>query len=417
MDIKNMNIADLKPAKYNPRKDLKPGDREYEQLKKSIVAFGYVDPIIVNSRNNIVIGGHQRLKVLAELGHTTVDVSLVDLDESNEKALNVALNKISGEWDMPMLQDILFDLNTDGFDLDLIGFSLDDLTELGLSEDEGEASDDDFDIDKAVEDIQEPVSKPGDLYEFGNHRLLCGDSTKAEDVQRLMNGQRAGLICTDPPWNVAYGASQNHPSWKQRTILNDDMSTEQFHAFLLAAFTNMASVAEAGCMTYVFMSAQEWSTLMSVMQEAGFHWSSTVIWVKDSLVLSRKDYHTQYEPAWYGWVDGAARRCPLEDRKQSDVWEIPRPKRSDVHPTMKPLELIGRCITNSSRAGDNVLDLFGGSGSTLIASAQTGRNCYTMELDPKYADVIVNRYYQNFPENEIKLNGKPVNLELLFKSF
>jgi len=390
MKIKNMNIADLMPAKYNPREDLKPGDKEYEQLKKSIVAFGYVDPIIVNTRNNVVIGGHQRLKVLAELGNTKVDVSIVDLDETKEKALNIALNKISGEWDMPMLQDILFDLNTDGFDMDSIGFSLDDLTQFNLCE--GEASEDDFDVDKAVEDIKEPTSRPGDIYVLGNHRLLCGDATKAEDVRRLMDGKKAGLICTDPPWNVAYGTSRNHPSWKQRTILNDDMSSEQFHAFLLAAFKNIASVAEDGCMTYVFMSAQEWSTLMSVMQEAGYHWSSTVIWVKDSLVLSRKDYHTQYEPAWYGWVDGMARRCPLEDRKQSDVWEIPRPKRSDLHPTMKPIELIGRCITNSSRSGDIVLDLFSGSGSTLIAAEQTGRTCYTMELDPIYADVIVTRY-------------------------
>ena len=170
------------------------------------------------------------------------------------------------------------------------------------------------------------------------------------------------------------------------------MSTEQFHEFLLAAFRNMAMVGEPGAMTYVFMSAQEWANLMSVMQEAGFHWSSTVIWVKDSLVLSRKDYHTRYEPAWYGWVDGAPRRCPLEDRKQSDVWEIPRPKRSDLHPTTKPLELIGRCITNSSLAEDIVLDLFGGSGSTLIASEQTGRTCYMSELDARYADVILLRF-------------------------
>ncbi|CUH97119.1 hypothetical protein P22_3245 [Propionispora sp. 2/2-37] len=392
MKIKNMKIADLKPAKYNPRKDLKPGDVEYEQLKKSILAFGYVDPIIVNGRNNVVIGGHQRLKVLAELGNTTVDVSVVDLDEKNEKALNVALNKISGEWDMPMLQDILLELNTDGFDMDAIGFSLDELPQFHLEEDEGEseASEDDFDVDKAVENSKEPVSKPGDLWLLGRHRLLCGDATRAEDVRRLMDGKRASMIWTDPPWNVDYGASK-HPSWKPRQILNDSMTPEKFHDFLLASFRNMRAVSEAGCMTYVAMSAQEWGNLMSVMHEAGYHWSSTIIWVKDSLVLSRKDYHTQYEPIWYGWVEGT-RLCPLEDRKQSDVWEIPRPKRSDEHPTMKPISLVARAIQNSSRAGDIVIDLFGGSGSTLIAAEQVGHTCYTMELDPVYADVIVARY-------------------------
>jgi DNA modification methylase len=163
------------------------------------------------------------------------------------------------------------------------------------------------------------------------------------------------------------------------------------------------------------MSAQEWGNLMLTLKEAGFHWSSTIIWAKDTLVLSRKDYHTQYEPIWYGWLDNGSRLCPLDDRKQSDVWQIDRPKRSELHPTTKPISLVARAITNSSRKGDLVLDLFGGSGTSILAAEQTDRVCHSMELDPKYADVIAKRYYHNFPENEIKLNGKPVNPELLFK--
>ena len=227
---------------------------------------------------------------------------------------------------------------------------------------------------------------------------MCGDSTSAGDVGKLMDGVKARCVFTDPPWNVDYGSDAKHPSWKPRQILNDKMSTEKFGAFLLSAFKCMAGVSEPGCMAYVAMSAQEWGNVMPAMREAGYHWSSTVIWAKDSLVLSRKDYHTQYEPLWYGWLggtDGKAKRlCPLKDRKQSDLWQIPRPKVSAEHPTMKPVALAAKAILNSSRTGDTVLDLFGGSGTTLIAAEQTDRICRMMELDAKYCDVIVRRYIE-----------------------
>ena len=199
---------------------------------------------------------------------------------------------------------------------------------------------------------------------------------------------------TDPPWNVDYGGS-THPSWKNRQILNDKMSTEDFHEFLLSAFKAMAGVSEPGAMAYVVMSAQEWGSVMTAMKDAGYHWSSTIIWAKDSLVLSRKDYHTQYEPIWYGWLEGDSRLCPLQDRQQSDLWQIDRPKRSEDHPTMKPISLAARAISNSSHMGDTVLDLFGGSGTTVLAAEQTERVCHMMELDPKYADVIVRRYIKH----------------------
>ena len=236
---------------------------------------------------------------------------------------------------------------------------------------------------------------------------MCGDSTK-EDVSILMDGAKADMIFTDPPWNVNYGAQQNHPSWKPRTIKNDSMSTEDFKDFLSGAFTNMSNHSKDGAMAYVVMSAQEWANVMLTMFEADFHWSSTIIWNKDRMVLSRKDYHTKYEPIWYGWKNGEARLHPLLDRKQTDVWDFDRPHRSDLHPTMKPIPLVAKAIINSSKYDNIVLDLFGGSGTTLIAAEQTDRCCYMMELDEKYADVIVNRYYAQSQDENIKLirNGK-----------
>lgn len=217
-----------------------------------------------------------------------------------------------------------------------------------------------------------------------------------------MNGKKARFVFTDPPWNVDYGASKN-PRWKLRTIANDNMSTEDFGAFLYAAFKAMKAVSEPGCMTYIVMSAQEWGNLMNALRELNYHWSSTIIWSKDQLVLSRKDYHTQYEPIWYGWTQGT-RLCPLKDRTQSDLWEIPRPKVSEEHPTMKPVALVAKAMENSSRAGDTVLDLFGGSGTTLIAAEQLGRTCHMMELDPKYCDVIIERWENLTGEKAVLIN-------------
>jgi DNA modification methylase len=216
-----------------------------------------------------------------------------------------------------------------------------------------------------------------------------------------MDGNKAKFMFTDPPWNVDYGGAA-HPSWKQRSILNDKMTSEQFAEFLTKAFSCAKEAMEVGGMTYVVMSGQEWGNIMRVMEALGFHWSSTIIWKKDTLVLSRKDYHTQFEPIWYGWIDGT-RLCPLTDRKQSDVWDIARPKRSELHPTTKPVELVARAILNSSHKGELCIDLFGGSGTTLIASEQTERLCYMMELDEKYADVIVKRYIDNGRGTEYSL--------------
>lgn len=261
----------------------------------------------------------------------------------------------------------------------------------GVDDEPVEVVEDDFEI----EPPEEPKAKRGDIYKLGNHRLMCGDSTSLEDVGRLMGQDKASMGFTDPPWNVNYGAVKdgNAQGYKPRTILNDFMGTEDFKEFMNKAFASLNFAMHDGAMTYVVMSAQEWGNMMLTLAQNNYHWSSTIIWNKDSLVLSRKDYHTKYEPIWYGWKEGT-RLCPLEDRKQSDVWDIPRPKKSEEHPTMKPVELVARAINNSSKKGDVVIDLFGGSGTTLIASEQTGRCCRMMELDPKYVDVIVNRWEQ-----------------------
>jgi len=402
MNMQTISATKLKAAKYNPRKDLKPGDAEYEKLHRSIEDFGYVEPVIWNKRTGNIVGGHQRFKVLTSLGYTEIECVVLDMDEQREKALNVALNKISGEFDIPLLTDLLHDLNAEGFDVSLTGFDATEIEDLFKEKAVGNIKEDDFDTDKAIAEIDMPISQKGDIWLLGKHRLMCGDSTSVDDVSKLMDGGKAHCVFTDPPWNVNYGADTKHPSWKSRQILNDKMSTDQFGAFLLSAFVAMKNVSEPGCMIYVVMSAQEWGNIMNAMHQAGFHWSSTIIWKKDSLVLSRKDYHTQYEPIWYGWLDGK-RRCPLKDRKQSDVWDIPRPKISVEHPTMKPVQLVAKALINSSRSGDIVLDLFGGSGTTLIAAEQTERVCRMMELDAKYSDVIAKRYIELVGDDDVFL--------------
>lgn len=390
MEFRKINIDRLKHAEYNPRKDLKPGDAEFEKIKNSITEFGYCEPIIVNS-DMTIIGGHQRAKVLKELGYTEIDCIVINIDKTKEKALNIALNKVTGEWDFESLAKLLDELKEEDYNIELTGFDFSEAEKLWdeyISENKRDYyKDDDFDIELP----EEPVTKRGDIWLLGKHRLMCGDACNESDVAALMREDFADMVFTDPPWNVNYGATE-HPSWKQRTILNDSMTSEEFKKFLDSAFKVMNKFSKPGCMTYVVMSAQEWGNLMLSLKENGYHWSSTIIWNKDRLVLSRKDYHTKYEPIWYGWSDGSARLHPLTDRQQCDVWDIPRPSVSELHPTTKPVELVVRAIKNSSNMKDIVLDLFGGSGTTLIACEETDRRCRMMELDEKYADVIVKRY-------------------------
>lgn len=401
MEIVKVDINELISPEYNPRQIT---DDEMGKLKNSINEFGYVDPIIVNKHNNHIVGGNQRYEALKSLGYNEVDVIFINEPDINrEKALNLALNKISGEWDFVKLADILDDLELNDFDISLTGFDEPELEDFGIEDktehEPAEIVEDDYE----EPDELEVIVQHGDIYILGNHRLMCGDSTKREDVALLMDGKQADMVFTDPPWNVNYGGGTENTPNKTRSILNDSMTTEDFKNFMFSVFQNMNQFSKEGCMTYVVMSTQEWGNLTLTLNEAGYHWSSTIIWKKNNFVLSRKDYHSQYEPIYYGWKDGAPRLHPVEDRKQSDVWDIERPRVSAEHPTMKPIELVARAITNSSNPSDIVLDLFGGSGTTIIASEQTDRQCMMMELDPKYCQTIINRWEEFTGEKAEKI--------------
>lgn len=386
MKIEKMNISKLKPAEYNPRKDLKPGDAEYEKLKRSIEQFGYVEPVIWNKTTGRVVGGHQRLKILVDIGLNEVDCVVVEMDEEREKALNIALNKINGEWDTDKLAMLISDLQGSDFDVSLTGFEEDELADLFSKTAEKEVTDDDFDLTAALEKAS--FVERGDVWTVGRHRLVCGDATSAEDTAILMDGKRANLIVTDPPYGVSFKSASC------LTIQNDSMKNEEFYNFLLSSFKCMADNLEKGGVAYVFHADTEGLNFRKAFIDAGFHLAGVCIWAKNSLVLGRSDYQWQHEPVLYGFLKNGKHPW-YADRKQTTIWNYDKPKRSANHPTSKPLDLLGYPICNSSQENSIVLDTFGGSGSTMMACEQTNRICYMMELDPKYAAVILRRATEN----------------------
>lgn len=384
MNIQKINIEKLKAAEYNPRKDLKPEDEEYQKIKRSILEFGYVAPIIVNA-DMTVIGGHQRLKVLKELGYEEVECNIVDLDKTKEKALNIALNKITGEWDNSKLEELLAELKETDIDMDMTGFTFDEVDNI-LKDIEG-SKEDDFDLDQALNEIEEPTTRPGDIWILGKNRLMCGDSTQKEAVMRLMDKQEADMLLTDPPYNVDYEGK----TVDALKIENDNMTSTEFYNFLLDSFRNMFEVTKCGSSVYVFHADTEGLNFRNAFNAVGFKLAQCLVWVKNTFVMGRQDYQWRHEPILYGWKEGAGHYF-INDRKQSTVLEFDKPTRNAEHPTMKPIDLLVYLIKNSSKENDLILDLFGGSGSTLIAAEQVKRRCYTMELDPKYCDVIVKRW-------------------------
>ena len=384
MEIQKKKIKDLIPADYNPRKDLKPADEEYEKLKKSIETFGYVEPVIWNKKTGRVVGGHQRLKVLEDLGHKEIDCVVIDMDDTKEKALNIALNKISGDWDKDKLMLLITDLEGADFDVSLTGFDLPELDDLFKDSLSDGIKDDDFDVEKELE--KPALSKLGDLWTLGRHKLLVGDATKEESYQKLMGEVKANLVVTDPPYNVNYEG-------KAGKIKNDHMDQGSFYEFLLAAFRNMEHAMTDDASIYIFHADTEGLNFRKAFEDAGFYLSGTCIWKKQSLVLGRSPYQWQHEPILFGWKKKGKHKW-YTGRKESTIWEFDKPKKNQDHPTMKPIPLVAYPIMNSSLSNSIVLDGFGGSGSSLIACEQTDRICYTMELDEKYADVIVKRYIE-----------------------
>ena len=404
MNLQRISVDRLKPAKYNPRKDLKPGDPAYEKIRRSLHEFGYVDPVIWNEVTGNIVGGHQRYKVLTAEGATEIDCVVVHIENpQEEKALNIALNKAVGEWEPVALADLLNDLKLSGYDVDATGFDAAEIDDLFSRVHDKDVKDDDCDIDP--EQVA-PFVQSGDIWLLGRHRMMCGDSTSEADVARLMDGDKANLVVTDPPYNVAYESADG------KKIQNDSMADGQFYEFLLAAFRNMAAHMAEGGSAYIFHADTEGLNFRRALKEAGFHISGVCIWVKNSLVLGRSPYQWQHEPVLFGWLPNGKHRW-FADRKQSTIWNFDKPKRSKEHPTMKPIPLLAYPIKNSSAPNSIVLDLFGGSGSTLMACEQTDRICRTMELDPKYATAIVMRLANDYGTENIRLlrNGEELSYD------
>jgi DNA modification methylase len=404
LTVEEVAIDLLRPDPANPRWI---GQEELDSLERSIRQFGFVAPVLARREDGTVIGGHQRLVAARRLGLATVPVTYLDLSIEQARLLNLALNKISGSWDDALLARLLADLQTSpNVDLTLSGFGKDEVRDLlrSLETREKKERAEDFDLDSALEDAaREPRSKPGDLWALGEHRLLCGDATQPEDVEKLLAGAHAAMAFTDPPYNVSLGdhGGQQRGSRKRR-IANDSMDPIAWETFVRAWGRNLLASVDGAI--YVCMSSKEMPLVSRVLAEEGGHWSDTIIWRKDRFVLGRADYQRAYEPIWFGWREGASHHW-CGDRDQDDVWEINRPSDAPLHPTMKPLPLMERAIANSSKAGDLVLDTFAGSGSTLIACERTGRRCAALELDPRYVDVVLARFERFSDQTAERIDG------------
>lgn len=384
--IEQWPTAKLVPYARNARTH---SDAQVAQIAASIAEFGFTNPILAGS-DGVIVAGHGRLAAAQKLGLDVVPVVVLDhLTPTQRRALVIADNRIAENagWDEELLRVELEGLQDEGFDLDLTGFDADALAELLAGDEpvnEGQTDED------AVPEVGEtPVSRPGDVWRLGPHRLLCGDATVAASYEALLDGERVDMVFTDPPYNVNYANSaKDKLRGKDRAILNDNLG-DGFYDFLLAALTPTVANCRGGI--YVAMSSSELDVLQAAFRAAGGKWSTFIIWAKNTFTLGRADYQRQYEPILYGWPEGAQRHW-CGDRDQGDVWQIKKPQKNDLHPTMKPVELVERALRNSSRPGSMVLDPFGGSGTTLIAAEKSGRVARLIELDPKYADVIVRRW-------------------------
>jgi site-specific DNA-methyltransferase (adenine-specific) len=383
MKIEQRGIEFLIPYINNSRKH---SDEQVAQIAASIKEFGWTNPILVDGDNGL-IAGHGRLLAARKLGMAKVPViELAHLSENQKKALIIADNKLAlnSDWDNELLMIELQELNNEDYDLSVLGFDQDELDALlnpiepttGLTDED------------AVPDVpEEPKTKPGDIYILGNHRLMCGDSTSIDAVEKLMDGQLADQLVTDPPYNIAYEGG----SKKREQIKNDEMADEEFRQFLKDVYIAANAVMKAGAVFYIWHADTEGYNFRGAARDMGWKVRQTLIWNKDNSAFGRSDYHWKHEPCLYGWKEGAAHLWAT-DRKQTTVIECKRPSKSDLHPTMKPVELMEYQILNNTKGSDIVLDLFGGSGSTMIAAEKIGRKSYLMELDPKYCDVIVKRW-------------------------
>lgn len=385
MEIIKLKIDEVIPYENNPRNN----DEAVAYVAESIKQCGYCSPIIIDE-DNVILCGHTRLKALNQLGYKEVEcVRKSGMTDEQKKKYRILDNKTAevAEWNFDLLEEELKDLDFGDFD-----FGFDDMPELAepvdITEDEV----------PEVDDKSDPITKLGDIWQLGKHRLMCGDSTDASAVAALMNGKEADLLLTDPPYNVAYEGKTDDAL----TIENDKMGVDEFYDFLTSAFSAAVGALKAGGAFYVWFASREHINFETALKSAGLEVRQELIWAKNTMVLGRQDYQWKHEPCLYGWKDGAGHNW-YSDRCQTTVLEFNKPARNGEHPTMKPVELFAYQIQNSTKKGEAVLDLFGGSGTTIIACEQTGRIGYSMELDPKYCDVIIKRYENLTGKKAVKI--------------
>lgn len=396
MEVEYLALGDLEPFSRNPKKH---PESQLEQIKASMQEFGWTNPILT-SEDNMIVAGHGRYEAAKQLGFEKVPVINIGLPYEKAVAYVIADNRLAeiAEQDDEQLASLLQEIDSGLYTA--IGFSEDEIDELLTGIEAGIQEDIVEDEPPEVDEENEPITQIGDIWQLGNHRLMCGDSTDTADVSKLMDGALCNLVITDPPYNVSYVGK----TADGLTIENDEMSNEDFYKFLLKVYSNLYEFSNDGAGIYVFHADTEGINFRKAMIDSGYKLSQCCIWVKNSMVMGRQDYHWQHEPVLVGWKPTAGHNW-YSDRKQTTVWEFNRPTSSQDHPTMKPIELVAYPLQNSSRKGDAVLDLFGGSGSTMMACEQTGRTNYSMELDPKYCDVIIQRYVNFTGDNEIIRNG------------
>ena len=427
----NVKISALKPYENNARTH---SQEQVEKIANSIKEFGFINPVLIDSDYGI-IAGHGRVLAGQLLGMEEVPCLFIeDLTETQKRAYILADNKLALDagWDDEILRQEILALDKLDFDVSLAGF---DINDFDFTQEDIEFQEDDYDVEASLPEI--PKAKPGDVYQLGRHRLMCGDSTSQEDIDKLVDGAVMDLCVTDPPYNVNYGSINETGYGKEREngnkILNDNMDDESFYLFLNAFYEQMLRVLKEGGAYYIFHADTEGYNFRKALRDAGGQVKQNLIWVKNALVLGRQDYQWKHEPCLYGWKEGAGHYF-INDRTQTTVFEdkadldkytkeelkelveeiladkLPttvihedKPQKNDVHPTMKPIKLISRLVKNSSRQGENVIDFFGGSGSTLISCEHLGRKCYTIELDPKYVDVIIDRWETLTGQTVVKL--------------
>ena len=389
-DMQLVAVEKLVPYVNNARTH---SPEQLAKLRSSLREFGFINPVIID-RDFSVIAGHGRIAAAKEEGITEVPCVFVDyLTEAQKKAYILADNRMALDagWDEELLRIEIESLQGADFDVSLTGFGEDEIADLFAGDGEKDVKDDDFDLSAALE--KAAFVERGDIWTVGRHRLMCGDATSAEDVAALMDGKKANLIVTDPPYNVAFKSGSG------LSIQNDSMKGDEFYTFLYNSFSCMVEHLESGGAAYVFHADTEGLNFRKAFVDAGFHLAGVCIWVKNSLVLGRSDYQWQHEPVLYGFLKNGKHPW-YSDRKQTTIWNYDKPKRNKNHPTSKPLDLLGYPISNSSQENAIVLDTFGGSGSTMMACEQTNRICFMCELDEKYASVILRRYVEDTGDSE-----------------